>query len=83
MSEQDDRSIAATVRRIDELQSENAELKATLNRVRLANNTAAAHRFDFDHTDQEGPGGKVGGPNDFYNGCRYVVTRVRAALGDQ
>lgn len=56
------------------------EAQATIERVRAANNEAGAHRFDFDSIGIVGPGGAVGGPNDFYNGCRFVVNRVRAAL---
>lgn len=57
-----------------------AELEATVARVEKAVNTAAAHRFDFDNTSIEGLGGKVGGPNNFFNGNRYVTNYVRAAL---
>ena len=57
--------------------------KATVARVTTAVNTAAAHRFDFDNTSIEGPGGKVGGPNNFFNGNRYVTNHVRAALEGQ
>ena len=54
--------------------------EAAIARVESAVHVAVAHRFDFDSTSIVGPGGKVGGPDSFYNGANYVTSRVCAAL---
>lgn len=56
--------------------------EARLAKVQEAVDEAGAHRFDFDPV----PGpvlSTAGGPDSFYNGVRFVMDRIREALGGE
>ncbi|WP_155293022.1 hypothetical protein [Rhodococcoides fascians] len=56
-------------------------LQGLLHEVDVAVSAANSHRFDFNENQTEfGVGGKVGGPDSFYNGARKVTWAVRRVL---